>query len=114
MGPALSRWGKWSEDNELHNKDASYRLFVQCYLVFDKTLCQEVTQVEDYLKVDPISEMIEFVNELYQQGHTIYLYTGRHTMQALITKEWLAKHQVQYHHLFHLLKLDYYSEDEKN
>ena len=30
----------------------------------DKTLCQEVTQVEDYLQVDPISEMIEFVKIL--------------------------------------------------
>ena len=66
----------------------------------DKTLCQEVLLVEDYPHAEPILEMVEFVNELYQQGHTIYLYTARHTMQALMTKEWLEKYQVLYHHLF--------------
>ncbi len=66
----------------------------------DKTLCEGVSRVEDYPAAAPIKEMIAFVNELYTQGHTIFLYTGRHAQQALVTNEWLAKHGVKYHHLF--------------
>ena len=66
----------------------------------DNTLCGPVSVQGDYSKAEPIKEMISFVNELYYEGHTIYLYTGRHTMQALVTNKWLEEHQVKYHHLY--------------
>ena len=74
-------------------------LKVFCFDI-DNTLCGAVSTDKDYSKVEPIIEMISFVNELYSQGHTIYLYTGRHTMQATVTNQWLEEHQVKYHHLY--------------
>jgi hypothetical protein len=66
----------------------------------DNTLCGPISSQVDYSEVEPIKEMISFVNELYNKGHIIYLYTGRHTMQALVTNKWLEEHQVKYHHLY--------------
>ena len=77
-------------------------LKVFCFDI-DNTLCGAVSTDKDYSKVEPIKEMISFVNELYSQGHTIYLYTGRHTMQASVTNQWLEEHQVKYHHLYLVL-----------
>lgn len=66
----------------------------------DCTLCEPVENVGEYRTVKPKKDMIKFVNDLFNNGHTIYLYTGRHTIQVVVTREWLKKYNVQYHHLF--------------
>lgn len=51
----------------------------------DDTLCYRPKEVENlgpdkYAHCQPIPEMIELVNELYDKGHTIYIYTARGMM----------------------------------
>ena len=66
----------------------------------DGTLC-ELREDFDYWKAKPKREMIDFINKLYDLGATIYLYTGRHMKQHIVTSDWLYKHGIKYHHIFY-------------
>jgi histidinol phosphatase-like enzyme len=55
----------------------------------DDTLCtrpndKEVLGIEKYHYCEPIKEMIDLSNSLYDKGHTIYIYTARgmHTLNG--------------------------------
>ena len=55
----------------------------------DDTLCTRPTDkeglgIEKYHYCEPIKEMIELSNSLYDKGHTIYIYTARgmHTLNG--------------------------------
>jgi histidinol phosphatase-like enzyme len=55
----------------------------------DDTLCtrptdKEVLGIEKYHYCEPIKEMIDLSNALYDKGHTIYIYTARgmHTLNG--------------------------------
>ena len=68
----------------------------------DGTICTIETP-DNYANAKPITEpinRIEEINKLYDEGHTIYFYTARHSMQAMITHFWLRKHGVKYHQIF--------------
>ena len=55
----------------------------------DDTLCtrpsdKEILGIEKYHYCEPIKEMIDLSNALYDKGHTIYIYTARgmHTLNG--------------------------------
>lgn len=76
----------------------------------DGTLCKSQPGC-DYSLCDPITEVIDKVNEAYDNGHHIILYTARgmrsnkgvisqiHVNVLPTLKEWLNRHNVKYHHL---------------
>ena len=66
----------------------------------DRTLCEAVNCVDEYAIVAPKKDMIDFVNQLFNEGNIVLLYTGRHSQQLLVTQAWLKKHNVNHHHLF--------------
>ena len=57
----------------------------------------------DYEKAEPIEAMIALVNMLYEQGHTIKIFTARGSSSGIdhtkLTKQQLKKFGVQYHEL---------------
>lgn len=79
-------------------------------LVFDldETLCTKKRPEESYMDVQPITDMIELVNELHDEGHTIIIETARNMVtqnnnEAKVIKNvgqdtlnWLDKHGVKY------------------
>ena len=66
----------------------------------DRTLCEAVNSTGEYADVKPKKDVIDFVNQLFQAGNIVLLYTGRHSQQFLVTQEWLKKNNVQHHHVF--------------
>ena len=71
---------------------------VYCFDI-DGTICSQ-EKPENYDKAKPNKEIIRRINELYDQNHRIYLFTGRHMQKEEITKKWLNRYGVKYHHLF--------------
>lgn len=79
-------------------------------LIFDldETLCTKKQPHETYLDVQPIENMIQLVNELHDEGHTIIIETARNMVtqnnfEAKVIKNvghdtltWLDKHEVKY------------------
>lgn len=75
----------------------------------DKTLCTKKKENETYMDVQPIQEMIDVVNELYDKGYEIIIETARNMVTqnnneakvignvGLVTLEWLKKYNVKYH-----------------
>lgn len=47
----------------------------------------------------PIPEAIAKVNELFNKGHDIWIWTSRFSIDYYITVFWLEKHGVKYHKL---------------
>lgn len=77
----------------------------------DHTLCYPSDGKDSYSKYGcaiPIKHMIDYVNRLYDEGHTIVLYTARRMLThdgnvndviadvGDITKNWLSEHNVKY------------------
>ena len=73
-------------------------MVVYCFDI-DGTICS-IEKSENYSKAIPHKEIIQKINELYDQGHTIYFYTGRHMQKERLTKEWMSKYKIKYHHIF--------------
>ncbi len=71
------------------------------YIDIDHTLAHTVSM--DYDKATPMSDSIEYVNELYNQGHNITLWTARGTVSGIdyrsLTETQLKKWGVKYHDL---------------
>ena len=67
----------------------------------DETLCN--TQGTNYLQSTPIKSRIDYVNNLYKQGHTIIIDSARGsgtgTYWTAKTKEQLDKLGLKYHRL---------------
>lgn len=67
----------------------------------DETLCHSIE--DDYAHSTPCSEAIEKVNKLYNDGHTIKLFTGRGSWDnynwEIFTKAQLKKWGILYHEL---------------
>lgn len=68
----------------------------------DGTICTQVTGA-DYMQAQPIQDMIDMINHLYSDGHTIKIYTSRGQTTGIdqeeFTKEQLKKFGVKYHEL---------------
>lgn len=96
----------------------------------DDTICTRPTDLEHlgpnkYKHCEPIIEMVELVNSLYDKGHTIYIYTARGMTQYngdlikihhhiyQMTLDSLEKWGVKHHGLF-LGKIvyDYFIDDK--
>jgi len=68
----------------------------------DGTLCSLVKNAE-YTKAQPLKERIKKVNDLYNEGHYIKLYTARGSTTGInweeTTKKQLEKWNLKYHEL---------------
>jgi hydroxymethylpyrimidine pyrophosphatase-like HAD family hydrolase len=62
----------------------------------DGTLCEERKAFEKSL-AQPITQMIEMANALYDQGNTIIIFTARGWQEYVMTEHWLKTHKVKYH-----------------
>lgn len=65
----------------------------------DGTLCQIAPDVMTYGHEIPHVDRIEKVNALYNGGHTIILWTGRHWNHLHITLAQLSRWGLKYHTL---------------
>jgi uncharacterized HAD superfamily protein len=62
-------------------------------------LCKEQNEWWDYANAKPIPEIIEKINKLYENGHTIVIHTARFKEDVEVTRRWLKFHRVRYHRL---------------
>ena len=65
----------------------------------DGTICSK-EKPENYSKATPNQSMIQKINELYDKGNIIYLFTSRHMDKERTTKKWMKRYNVRYHHIF--------------
>jgi len=96
------------EDSEIiefsthHDEDDVERLperkEIYCFDI-DGTICTVETP-DNYANALPFHHRIQKINQLYDEGHTIYFQTARHSMQEKLTKEWFKNYSVKYHHIF--------------
>lgn len=64
----------------------------------DGTLCPEGKSYNHCL-VKPFDGAKETINDLYDKGHTIIIYTARHWGEYDLTEDWLKRHGFKYHRL---------------
>ena len=73
---------------------------IYCFDI-DGTICE--TNGSEYTNSHPFSEMIEIVNRLYGEGHTIKMFTARGSVSGVdwteLTTRQLASWGVKYHEL---------------
>ncbi|MBI1870527.1 MAG: hypothetical protein HYS07_04955 [Chlamydiae bacterium] len=74
---------------------------IYCFDI-DGTLCTNTDG--EYEKAEPIYSVITRVNQIYQEGHTVLLYTARGATTGInwrpLTEEQLRKWKVTYHQLY--------------
>lgn len=67
----------------------------------------------NYTDAKPIPEMVSVVNELYDAGHEIYLFTARHFKHFLYTEKCLKAAGFKYHGLvMNKISCDLYIDDK--
>jgi Predicted hydrolases of the HAD superfamily len=71
---------------------------MQIIIDLDGTICTEERTYSRCL-AKPKDGSVENVNRLYDQGHTIIIYTARTWMEFEMTTAWLQDHGVKYHQL---------------
>lgn len=71
---------------------------MQIIIDLDGTLCQEMRTFSRAL-AEPKQEAVDRVNRLYEEGHTIIIYSARTWMEWEMTTAWLKDHGVKYHQL---------------
>lgn len=64
----------------------------------DGTLCAEKKAFEK-IYAEPFIKAIEAVNDLYNKGNTIIIFTARGWNEYRITKDWLSSNNVLYNEL---------------
>ena len=65
----------------------------------DNTLCEPVLSSKDSqncLKVKPYPNVVQLVRNLKNKGHTIILFTHRHSCTRKATKQWLKDNNIPY------------------
>jgi uncharacterized HAD superfamily protein len=65
----------------------------------DGTLCKEEHRFWEYEKAEPYKEAINKVNALFGRGNHIIIHTSRFKDDIEVTRDWLNKYKVRYHHL---------------
>lgn len=73
------------------------------YVDIDETIC-DTPENRDYSQSTPISERIDKVNSLYEQGHTIVYWTARGTGTGLDWGETTEKQFKDWGVLYHELR----------
>ena len=71
---------------------------MQIVIDLDGTICREMRQFSRPL-AEPIPGAVETVNELYDRGDTIIIYSARTWAEYEVTVDWLRRHGVKYHQL---------------
>jgi len=68
----------------------------------DNTLVENGTPDNEFLDADPIEEMIDLVNMLYDEGHEIFLFTSRSSIYGQKKQEeWLRNEMgIKFHYLY--------------
>jgi len=68
------------------------------FLDLDGTICTEEKTFERSL-AKPLPGAQEKVNRMYDEGHTIVIWTARGWEQYRLTKEWLDQNGFKYHQI---------------
>ena len=81
----------------------------------DGTLCTKT--VSEYEKARPIQKIINMLNDLYDQGHTIIIHTARGQSSGVDWKEFTIKQlkewNVKFHEFYYTKpSADYYIDDK--
>lgn len=71
---------------------------MQIIIDLDGTICTEEKTYSRAL-AKPLPGAVEKLNQLYEQGHTLIIYSARTWMEYEMTADWLAKHGFRYHQL---------------
>jgi len=53
--------------------------------------------IERYDEVEPNRDMIDYVNKLYDEGNTIYIFTSRNDAYQAQIHKWLKRNGVSFH-----------------
>lgn len=61
----------------------------------DGTICEEMPTFERFL-ANPKQAVVDKINTLYENGHTIIIFTARSWAEYDITKQWLEKYCISY------------------
>jgi len=64
----------------------------------DGTICS-VEKIYNKAYAEPNKEIIKTINELYNSGNNIIIFTGRNSLEWRTTTDWLKKYNVKYHQL---------------
>ena len=64
----------------------------------DGTICTEMRQFSRCL-AEPKAKAVETINELYDAGNTIIIYSARTWVEYEMTVDWLKRYGVKYHQL---------------
>ncbi|MCD8184199.1 MAG: hypothetical protein LUE99_15215 [Bacteroides sp.] len=65
----------------------------------DGAICTEMRQFSRCL-AEPKSHAVKTINELYDAGNTIIIYSARTWVEYEMTVDWLKRHGIRYHQLF--------------
>lgn len=72
---------------------------MQIIIDMDGTICTEEKTFSRSL-AKPKLNAVEMINNMFDEGHTIIIYTARTWMEYEMTVDWLKKNNVNYHQLF--------------
>lgn len=64
----------------------------------DGTICTEMRQFSRCL-AEPKADAVQTINELYDAGNTIIIYSARTWVEYEMTVDWLKRYGVKYHQL---------------
>lgn len=71
---------------------------MQIIIDMDGTICtEEKTYSRSLAKIKPKAK--ETINQLYDEGHTIIIYSARTWMEFEMTTHWLKENGIKYHQL---------------
>lgn len=71
---------------------------MQLIIDMDGTICTEEKTYSRSM-ASPLPGAVEKINKLFEEGHTIIIYTARTWMEFEMTTHWLQTHGVKYHQL---------------
>lgn len=78
----------------------------------DGTVMTQGSPEKDYRDSEPMPEMVEYVNELYENGHEIYFFTARHFKHFVYTNQSLLNAGFKFHGLvMNKISCDLYIDD---
>jgi uncharacterized HAD superfamily protein len=72
---------------------------MQIVIDMDGTICTEMRQFSRCL-AKPKADAVTVINELYDAGNTIIIYSARTWVEYEMTVDWLKRYGVKYHQLF--------------
>lgn len=88
----------------MERQDLNDKIFKRSYfpmrliIDMDGTICTEEKTFSRSL-AKPKEGAVESINRLYDQGHTIIIYSARTWMEYEMTSVWLKNHGVKFHQL---------------